>query len=174
MKVKSSKGFTLAELLIVMAIIVVLAAVAIPTFGRQLETARETGDMENIRNAYTEALSVAILDAADGKLDGFKKDGSTAWTITNLTINAKTSGTTPDGKNAVYAMTIEGIKNTPGWDYVNNTVANKAVGAPAAKGNTFVNFYFQLDNDGNLSLGALGTAGTSDITVTDTAASAPA
>ena len=36
---KSRKGFTLAELLIVVAIIAVLVAVAIPVFGNQLEKA---------------------------------------------------------------------------------------------------------------------------------------
>ncbi|MGO4946443.1 type IV pilin protein [Blautia sp. Sow4_E7] len=36
---KSRKGFTLAELLIVVAIIAVLVAVAIPVFGSQLEKA---------------------------------------------------------------------------------------------------------------------------------------
>ena len=37
----SRKGFTLAELLIVVAIIAVLVAVAIPIFGSQLEKSRE-------------------------------------------------------------------------------------------------------------------------------------
>ena len=38
---KSRKGFTLAELLIAVAIIAVLVAVAIPIFGSQLEKSRE-------------------------------------------------------------------------------------------------------------------------------------
>lgn len=37
----SRKGFTLAELLIVVAIIAVLVAVAIPVFGSQLEKSRK-------------------------------------------------------------------------------------------------------------------------------------
>lgn len=57
MKKKSLKGFTLAELLIVMAVIVVLAAIAIPTFAKQLETARESSDVENIRAAASEAFA---------------------------------------------------------------------------------------------------------------------
>ena len=39
MKIKNKKGFTLAELLIVVAIIAVLVAVAIPIFTSQLEKA---------------------------------------------------------------------------------------------------------------------------------------
>ena len=37
---KNNKGFTLAELLIVVAIIAVLVAVSIPTFNNQLEKSR--------------------------------------------------------------------------------------------------------------------------------------
>ena len=46
------KGFSLAELLIVVAIITVLTAIAIPLFNEQLERSREAVDMANMRNAY--------------------------------------------------------------------------------------------------------------------------
>jgi len=48
------RGFTLAELLIVTAIIAVLTAIAIPIFSQQLEKSRETVDLYNIRTAYSE------------------------------------------------------------------------------------------------------------------------
>ena len=38
------KGFTLAELLVVVAIVSILAAISIPIFTRQLETSREATD----------------------------------------------------------------------------------------------------------------------------------
>ncbi len=41
---KNNKGFTLAELLIVVAIIAVLVAIAIPVFTSQLEKSRESTD----------------------------------------------------------------------------------------------------------------------------------
>lgn len=63
MKNNKKKGFTLMELLIVIAIIAVLVAIAIPTFTSQLEKAREAADAANIRAAYAE-VSVAYL--ADG------------------------------------------------------------------------------------------------------------
>ena len=43
----SKSGFTLAELLIVVAIIAVLVAVAIPVFAGQLEKSREAVDLAN-------------------------------------------------------------------------------------------------------------------------------
>ena len=61
MKKMNKKGFTLAELLIVVAIIAVLVAVAIPVFTSSLEKSRQATDVANIRAAYAEAV-VAVLD----------------------------------------------------------------------------------------------------------------
>ena len=58
---KSRKGFTLAELLIVVAIIAVLVAVAIPIFGSQLEKSREAADLANVRAAYAKVLTEANM-----------------------------------------------------------------------------------------------------------------
>ena len=54
---QNRKGFTLAELLIVVAIIAVLVAVAIPVFSAQLEKSREATDVANIRSAYAEVVT---------------------------------------------------------------------------------------------------------------------
>ena len=51
---ENKKGFTLAELLIVVAIIAVLVAISIPIFTSQLEKSREATDLSNIRAAYAE------------------------------------------------------------------------------------------------------------------------
>ena len=59
---KNEKGFTLAELLIVVAIIGVLVAISIPIFTSQLEKSREAVDAANIRAAYAEIMADAITD----------------------------------------------------------------------------------------------------------------
>lgn len=66
-KLNEKKGFTLAELLIVVAIIAVLVAIAIPIFTAQLERAREATDAANIRAAYAEVMAEALTQttAAD-------------------------------------------------------------------------------------------------------------
>lgn len=53
----NKKGFTLAELLIVVAIIAVLVAIAIPVFTSQLEKSREATDLANVRGAYAQLMT---------------------------------------------------------------------------------------------------------------------
>lgn len=54
-------GFTLAELLVVVAIVAVLVAIAIPVFTSSLDKANAQTDAANIRAGYASA-SVALLD----------------------------------------------------------------------------------------------------------------
>ena len=60
MKKMNKKGFTLAELLIVVAIIAVLVAIAIPVFTAQLEKSREATDVANIRSAYATIVTTYL------------------------------------------------------------------------------------------------------------------
>jgi len=75
---KNRKGFTLMELLIVIAIIVVLVAIAIPVFCVQLEKSREATDMANIRSAYSR-LMFACGD--DSTVDTSKTFDTSASTV---------------------------------------------------------------------------------------------
>ena len=64
---RNKQGFTLAELLIVVAIIAVLAAISIPVFSDQLEKSRDATSIANIRSAYamaqTEYMTCDIKDS---------------------------------------------------------------------------------------------------------------
>ena len=64
MKKTNKKGFTLAELLIVVAIIAVLVAIAIPIFSAQLEKSKEATDLANVRAAYAEIVAKYIEDGS--------------------------------------------------------------------------------------------------------------
>ena len=64
-KLRNKKGFTLAELLIVVAIIGVLVAISIPIFTAQLEKARDAADAANLRAAYAEASAEVLEGEAD-------------------------------------------------------------------------------------------------------------
>ena len=59
-KLNNKKGFTLMEMLIVVAIIAVLVAIAIPVFNGALTKSKEAADVANIRAAYAD-WQVAII-----------------------------------------------------------------------------------------------------------------
>lgn len=61
----SKKGFTLAELLIVVAIIGVLVAISIPIFTSQLEKSRDAVTLSNLRAAYAQAQSAYLTQSSD-------------------------------------------------------------------------------------------------------------
>ena len=80
MRRDDNKGFTLAELLIVVAIIGVLVAISIPIFSKQLEKARDATSVANIRSAYAEAMNYAIeYNGNDITLGKNVKDGVKIW-----------------------------------------------------------------------------------------------
>lgn len=66
-RIKSKKGFTLAELLIVVAIIAVLAAIAVPLFASSLKKANEAVFQSN-QGAVRSAGIVAVL-SDEGNFD---------------------------------------------------------------------------------------------------------
>ena len=68
MKKNNKKGFTIVELVIVIAVIAILAAVLIPTFTGVTERAKESAAMQNARNAWTDYMS------ANADQPGYKKD----------------------------------------------------------------------------------------------------
>lgn len=108
---KNKKGFTLAELLIVVAIIGVLVAVSIPIFTAQLEKAREATDLANLRAAYAEGVA--------GYLDNDKYTGG-YYNIGTGTIGSdkvaalKGTGTKGSDSNKI---TIGGYEYNPETDY---------------------------------------------------------
>ena len=88
----TNKGFSLVELIIVIAIMAVLVGVLAPQFIKYVEQSRRSTDIQNAENIKTAVLA----DIADGQIEGSsttgvafvdysasspKKDGSMATTI---------------------------------------------------------------------------------------------
>lgn len=123
---QEDQGFTVAELLIVVAIIAVLVGVAIPAFGSQLEKSREAADAANIRSAYAQVRTAMISDdqsAASGwseagrhwelKVDLLQK--ARGWessqleaTLDSLCTNGKQSGSPAPGGRATVRCNATG------------------------------------------------------------------
>ena len=63
-KLKKNGGFTLVEMLIVVAIIAILIAISIPTVTNSLNKAKEATDAANVRAACAEAIIEYLTDEA--------------------------------------------------------------------------------------------------------------
>lgn len=62
---ENKKGFTLAELLVVVAIVGILVAISIPVFTAQLSKARKATNQANMRAAKAAAVAQYLTDSAD-------------------------------------------------------------------------------------------------------------
>lgn len=76
---QNKNGFTLMEILIVIAIIAVLIAVAIPVFASQLEKAREATDLANVRSAYAKVSTEALLGDSEATVTVNLKQKQADW-----------------------------------------------------------------------------------------------
>lgn len=139
---RNKKGFTLAELLIVVAIIAVLVAIAIPIFVSQLEKSRDAVSIANIRAAYAEAAATYLT--ANGKS---VTEGRVA-----IDANAKTA--------TVTGVALKGTLS--GWSDLDNQLSfehtaamTDAIGGTANDNYTAV---FTFTDDGKCTLTSLATA----------------
>ena len=76
---RNRNGFTLMEMLIVIAIIAVLIAIAIPLFSSQLEKTREATDLANVRSAYAQVSTEALLGDSEATVTVNLKQKQADW-----------------------------------------------------------------------------------------------
>ena len=83
MKRNNKKGFTIVELVIVIAVIAILSAVLIPTFGGIVEQAENTARDQEAKNLFTEYL----IDNKGMADDGYVLVGDYFYPVVDNQIN---------------------------------------------------------------------------------------
>ena len=133
LKKNNKKGFTLAELLIVVAIIAVLTAIAIPVFTGQLEKSREATDLANVRAAYAQVMVDALDDGATTHTDNgvtFTCDGAAGSRTVTAVVDLKQAQAdwqTSGAATAVAGITATGSPTVGGTATITWTQATNAV-----------------------------------------------
>ena len=69
---EDKKGFTLAELLVVVAIVAILVAISVPIFTAQLAKAQKATNQANMRAAKVAAVAQYMTSGKDGKITYYK------------------------------------------------------------------------------------------------------
>lgn len=124
------KGFTITELVIVIAVIAILAAVLIPTFANVIENANESAAMQECRSEWSNYQPEVATEPTEGNdflittkdycfivEDGqFNSKALEGVTVSETTVNWGDSG-----KGTVYSTDITKIADTD-YVYANSNV----------------------------------------------------
>ncbi len=131
MRRTDKKGFTIVELVIVIAVIAILAAVLIPNLSRMVKNAKESSDIQLIRNMNTamQVESVGGTKHYDTAHDAITAAAAAGYDLTKISLSDKENTILWDEENQCFAYLRKG-ETTP--EYVPNSKKDNA-NTPAEK-----------------------------------------
>ena len=123
MKKTNKKGFTIVELVIVIAVIAILSAVLIPTFTNVTKNAKKSAALQEATSALTVVLTEeqGMLDSTKTYYFEVKNNTETYWfTVANGKLTALENAPTVTDNDKVYTKTSVVIDDNNDEDATND------------------------------------------------------
>ena len=119
---RSSKGFSLIELLIVVAIILIIAAIAVPSFLRSRMAANESAAVAALRTLNTAEISYSSAYPTVGFTSSMAALSGTSCNPPDSTGACLIDMALAGGTKSGYVFSVTNVSGTPGASY--NALAN--------------------------------------------------
>lgn len=98
---KNRKGFTIVELVIVIAVIGILATVLVPTFGDIIQKAKDSSSLQKARNIYTDYVAKHVDEDGMDVENVTIQVGSDYYVVTNGSMSKTPADSAEQGATVI-------------------------------------------------------------------------